>query len=562
MSDLILDHPAVGTVVPAAGKSSNTALSVTAWIDCEARAEALQVVAGQWRIHDSFDRFSAVDVANIDGLDTRGYYGAVFDGRYVYFVQEQQPQGQHGIALRYDTHREFSSAAFEAFDASRIDGLDTRGYYGGTFDGRYVYFTPRLADGLMHSRSLRFDTTHEFADAAAWAAFDVGIEQTGQGAAFDGRYVYYCPGYRPRDDDADSRSGRVIRCDTCAEFRQRDTYEVFDAETIDGLNIGNFDGGAFDGRYVYFVPLTNSVCLRYDTEADYDDPANWQAFDAAPSGMGSCVGAVYDGRYLYYVPYANGVVARFDTTAEFRDPSAWSGMDCARTNGLDTRGFDGGFFDGRYVYFVPFVNEGGHFHANWLRYDPLLPFEDAASWLAVERSVTDGLNSYGYNGGAFDGRFFYTAPWRRTMGEPGDRETWDIHGCVLRYDTTGADATFSLRATDYGHNGGLCAAVPGPSFLVNTEEGVRSVAAHRALTSGRHHLAGVFDGTSISLYVDGTCVATRPASGRIQMCDIPIAVGHVENGLGMLRGNIERLRVTARALTAAEIEEDLRTPQP
>ena len=557
-ADLIFDDPALGSLVPAR-LSLDTELTVAAWIECaDARAEALQVVAGQWRIRDRFDRFAAVDAAHVDGLDTRGYYGAVFDGRHVYFVQELQPRGQHGTALRYDTHRPFSAAAFEAFDASRIDGLDTRGYYGGAFDGHYVHFTPRHADGVQHSRALRFDTTREFADASAWSAFDMGATQTHQGAAFDGRYVYHCPGYRARDDAAHGHSGRVIRCDTRTDFTHPSTYEIFDAETVDGLDVGNFDGGAFDGRYVYFVPLGNGVCLRYDTEAGYADPTSWQAFDASTVGMGICVGAVFDGRHLYYVQYANGIAVRFDTTADFRDSSSWSSADAGRTGGLDTRGFDGGFFDGRYVYFVPFVNDGGHFHGNWLRYDPLLPFDAAAAWSAVDQAMTDGLPSYGYNGGAFDGRFFYAAPWRRTMGDADDRETWDIHGCVLRYDTTGADAAFSLRACDYGHNGGLCAAVPGPSFLVNTEDGVRGIAAHRPLSAGRHHLAGVYDGATIGLYVDGQCAAARPASGRIQNTDVPIAIGHVENGLGALRGDIGRLRITARALSAAAIDEDSR----
>ena len=44
-----------------------------------------------------------------------------------------------------------------------------------------------------------------------------------------------------------------------------------------------------------------------------------------------------------------------------------------------------------------------------------------------------------------------------------------FHGKILRYDTLGTNGAFSLRYCDYGHNGGLCAAVPGPSFLVNTE---------------------------------------------------------------------------------------------
>ena len=83
-----------------------------------------------------------------------------------------------------------------------------------------------------------------------------------------------------------------------------------------------------------------------------------------------------------------------------------------------------------------------------------------------------------------------------------------------------------------------------------------TIAAHRALEAGRHHMAGVYDSATLSLYIDGACAAKRSASGCIQETNIPIAVGHVENGLGKLRGDIGRLRVAARAMSAAEIAED------
>lgn len=523
----------------------NRELGVDAWIRTdEDRPETLQSVVSRWRIRDRFDSFCAVDAGHTDGLDSRGYYGAVFDGQYVYFSPELQPSAEHGIVLRYDTHRDFTDpGSFEAVDASRTDGLDTRGYYGGAYDGRYVYFTPRQTEGRGHSRVLRYDSRGAFRDSSSWAGFDVGAEQTGQGAAFDGEYVYFCPGYRDREDDPARHCGRVIRYHTKGDFRDPASYQIFDAEGIGGLNVGNFDGGAFDGRYVYFVPLTHRIPLRYDTQGDFLDERSWEAFDAGALGMGMNVGAVFDGRFLYYVHYENGLAVRFDTRGAFSDAECWQTFNAGRTNGLDTRGFDGGFFDGRYVYYVAFLNANESFHGNWLRYDPLQPFDEPGAWTAFDASHVSGLKSYGYNGGAFDGRFFYAAPWRNEWGEAGSREGWDIHGRVLRYDTTGSLATFSLRSCDYGHNGGLCAAVPGPSFLVNTETGARSAAAHRPLSTGWHHLAGVYDGREIRLYVDGECMGRRSASGKLQNNRVPVVIGRIENGLGVFRGTIEQVRL-------------------
>ena len=65
--------------------------------------------------------FAAFDASWTDGLHSAGYFGAVFDGRYVYFSPEQIKSGgrgadnkrtvydddQHGVVLRYDTHAPF-----------------------------------------------------------------------------------------------------------------------------------------------------------------------------------------------------------------------------------------------------------------------------------------------------------------------------------------------------------------------------------------------------------------------------------------------------------------------
>ncbi len=79
------------------------------------------------------------------------------------------------------------------------------------------------------------------------------------------------------------------------------------------------------------------------------------------------------------------------------------------------------------------------------------PFDDPASWQAFDASQTDGLHSVGYNGGAFDGRFFYAAPWQQGR-KPDHPEEFITHGTVLRCDTLGDGGAFSLRSCDCGHN--------------------------------------------------------------------------------------------------------------
>ena len=188
------------------------------------------------------------------------------------------------------------------------------------------------------------------------------------------------------------------------------------------------------------------------------------------------VGAVFDGTFLYFCSYGHSLMIRYDTRRDFADASSWE------TCPLDVDGgYDGGFFDGRYVYFCPWTRgaRAGRkiHHCHFLRYDTTTPFCDPQSWQTRDASATAGLHSVGYNAGAFDGRFFYAAP---LLDGEGDK----FHGRVLRCDALGTGGTFSLRYGDYGHNGGLCAAVPGPSFVVNTAQGARSIAAHRSLAPG------------------------------------------------------------------------------
>ena len=144
--------------------------------------------------------WEAFDAGNTDGMDTIGYKGAAFDGRYVYFVPFRDNRSIHGKVLRYDTHSGFKEASsWGAFDAGNTDGLDTRGYVGAVHDERYVYFVPYSGEGQSyHARMLRYDTHHHFKQASSWSAVDTGstdgLATRGyKYAAFDGTYIYFAP---------------------------------------------------------------------------------------------------------------------------------------------------------------------------------------------------------------------------------------------------------------------------------------------------------------------------------------------------------------------------------
>jgi hypothetical protein len=86
-------------------------------------------------------------------------------------------------------------------------------------------------------------------------------------------------------------------------------------------------GGAFDGRYVYFVPDFGNPLLRYDSQAPFTAPTSWtetDVYDVTGSGN-EFNGAAFDGRYLYLVPGGLGDAMRFDAREPGPVPAAIKG---------------------------------------------------------------------------------------------------------------------------------------------------------------------------------------------------------------------------------------------
>ncbi len=248
--------------------------------------------------------------------------------------------------------------------------------------------------------------------------------------------------------------------DVGAGFEGIAGWSAFDAGAA-GLASGldAFVGGVFDGRYVYFVPHnndggSNDKVMRYDTTAPFDSLSSWSAFDNAAQGAGAAggyLGGVFDGRYVYFVPYMNGTqrhgeVLRYDTAASFSDSASWTVYDPgAHGVGVDADGYSRAIFDGRYVYFAP-ADNGTEAHGEVLRLDTAGAFTEATSWATFDPGANGvGTDPDGYCGGVFDGRYVYFSPtYNGTI----------THGEVLRYDTTGdfGDAA-SWVAFDAGAGG-------------------------------------------------------------------------------------------------------------
>jgi hypothetical protein len=295
-----------------------------------------------------------------------GYGGAVFDGRYVYFVPYGGYGYANGVVTRYDTQVDFNMpGAWRTFDTTTVNPR-AEGFVGAAFDGRFVYFAPeRNAFANSDGTVARYDTRADFQAAASWATFDVGAFSPGGGAGgfngvvFDGRYVFFLQNQNAGAPCGGQSGCVVTRYDTSADFATQSSWSFFNVETINP-NASGFFGGAFDGRYLYTVPShagAPSILGRYDTRGSFT--ASWMTFDTSTldAGLSGFAGGAFDGRYVYLVPSnagaPDGVVARVDSAApDFRDPSAWSTFDITRVN-ANAKGFTGAIFDGHHLYFVP-----------------------------------------------------------------------------------------------------------------------------------------------------------------------------------------------------------------
>jgi hypothetical protein len=350
-------------------------------------------------------------VFDVGTLGPRGGYfqGATFDGRYVHFVPYLNgSSGFQSVAARYDTTSAFGSvASWSTFD---VKSLGAGGFFGGAFDGRYVYMVPYFTGGNATGIAARYDMRAPFDVANSWSTFDVSTINAGavflRGATFDGRYVYM------------GGSGSIFaRYDTQAGFTVGDSWSAINLSDVNPGAKG-FVGAVFDGRYVYLVPTNNGtidgLVPRYDTRAGFNTVASWSTFDVTtvhPNAKGFA-GAAFDGRYIYLVPdyvgggVYSGLVARYDTRADFATGASWSTFDVTTVN-PSAKGFFGGAFDGRYIYLVPFSN--GNYDGVVARYDIQGVFTAASAWSTFDVSTVNP-NAKGFTGAVFDGRYLYLAP--------------------------------------------------------------------------------------------------------------------------------------------------------
>ena len=101
--------------------------------------------------------------------------------------------------------------------------------------------------------------------------------------------------------------------------------------------------------------------------------------------------------------------------------------------------------------------------------------------------------------------------------------------------------------------------MPGPTFTINTDQGVFSARANKIVEAGRHHLAGVYDGQAVMLYIDGKMVDRQPARGTLCSNATPVTLGKIANGAGFLKGTIEKIELLPVALNDSQMADIIKS---
>jgi hypothetical protein len=362
--------------------------------------------AGKVARYDTTQAFDAAAAwSNYAAATASGFGGAVFDGRYVYFVPYMRSGASASIAARYDTFGSFEAAdAWATFDLSALasdGGAATSGFYGAVFDGRDVFFVPRN-DGTFDGRALRYDPSESldaaapadggppaidagdagdggeagaaapgsFGDPTLWTSFDVSsVNSQARGFAggvSGGGALYLVPNYNDAFDGSvhGGNSSIVARHLFSGQFTAASMWSTFDTTLVNGIASG-YVGGAFDGQYVYFAPRVNGVVTRFDTSVSaLTTLSGWSAYDTTRLGTleGGApqpyAGAAFDGRFVYFVPTttSGAMLTRYDTLSTFTADCAWSAFDPTQLAAGDAGALDpfvGAVFDGQYLYLIP-----------------------------------------------------------------------------------------------------------------------------------------------------------------------------------------------------------------
>ncbi|MBF0099474.1 MAG: hypothetical protein HQK77_01055 [Desulfobacterales bacterium] len=155
--------------------------------------------------------WQSIDLTNFNSR-ARGFISGTSLGKYIYLAPYFDGNDRYGQVARYNTELDIAdSASWEFFDSAIIDP-GSRGFFGALNDGRYVYFMPHCR-GIekYHGQMTIYDSNFAFTDPNSWTILDTAIVNPACrgfiGGVLHNGYLYMAP----FEIDAGQHSGLMIR---------------------------------------------------------------------------------------------------------------------------------------------------------------------------------------------------------------------------------------------------------------------------------------------------------------------------------------------------------------
>lgn len=237
-------------------------------------------------------------------LGRRDHLGVTLHGDHVYFVAH----GRNRTFARYDPAADFTSLA--AWERGTFPGDAGGGFAGSVATSAGLYLVPsQFTLSLLSGKDL------------SPASYTTGGAISGDflGGTTDGTRLYLVPAGAPT----------AVRFDVGASMTAKPVWPTFDLASLSGCTDACFAGAVFDGRHVYYVPTGAARFVRHDTQDThgFSDALAWASHQMGDvtSKEGSFFGGAFDGRYVYFVAAGGGKVVRFHAREPAAMPSSYSG---------------------------------------------------------------------------------------------------------------------------------------------------------------------------------------------------------------------------------------------
>ena len=331
-----------------------------------------------------------------------GFGGMCFDGKYIYFVPNNNISVTDGLFIRYDINKQFNNnTSYETFDLTTLNA-NCKGFGGCCIAYPYIYlFSTFIAESVpvvYDTNIVRYDMRLPFNNSSSYLVFDMVNVSTDlyqlYGGIYDGdSYIYFMANNTTLD------KSYLIQYNINLGFQNPSSYQYTEINP----NNNNYPSIVFDGQFIYIIPNSGAILFKYDTTVVFGSGGLYQ-FDLSTinNSVSNMSYGCFDGRYLYLSCGSTGYIVKYDTTKDFTESLNYSIYQLANNT------YESCLFDGRYIYFMGTFSTGTTPTGDITYYDITQSFTDSNSYKSINMKLSN-TSLLGFGSCICDGKYIYVA---------------------------------------------------------------------------------------------------------------------------------------------------------